>query len=168
MAVGVATIVFTPDAESVVEVFTFIDPSEIVANEIVIQTVVQHGSPKLFGKFRSIQKSRPESSLIREENLNDIGNELLAREHSKEAIETFMLNVEFYPESANTYEGLADAYMANGEHDLAIANYQKALKLDPDNENVKQKLKNLTNQWSAANITKEKLSEPELIPTQAI
>ena len=45
------------------------------------------------------------------------------------------LNVEFYPNAWNVYDSLAEAYMTNGEKDLAIANYKKSLELNPQNAN---------------------------------
>jgi tetratricopeptide (TPR) repeat protein len=60
-----------------------------------------------------------------------------------EAIAYFKLNVEFYPKSWNVYDSLAEAYMANGEKELAIANYKKSLELNPKNTNGAGMLKKL-------------------------
>ena len=43
------------------------------------------------------------------------------------------------------YNSLAEAYMANGEKELAIANYKKALELNPKNTNGAEMLKKLEN-----------------------
>ena len=51
------------------------------------------------------------------------------------------LNVEFYPESANTYDSLAEAYMKSGDNKLAIINYKKSLELNPNNSNAVERLK---------------------------
>ena len=48
----------------------------------------------------------------------------------------FRLNAEMYLESANVYDSLAEAYMARGDRELAIAFYQKALTLNPENPNA--------------------------------
>jgi Flp pilus assembly protein TadD len=50
---------------------------------------------------------------------------------NKEAIEVFKLNVEAFPESANVYGSLAEAYMNNGNKELAITHYKKALEVIP-------------------------------------
>jgi Flp pilus assembly protein TadD len=47
------------------------------------------------------------------------------------AIAVFKANVEMYPQSSNVYNCLGEAYMANGEKELAIANYKKSLELNP-------------------------------------
>jgi tetratricopeptide (TPR) repeat protein len=59
----------------------------------------------------------------------------------KDAIEIFKLSVEAYPLSYNTYDSLAEAYMDNGDKDLAIKNYEKSLQLNPYNANGQRRLK---------------------------
>lgn len=41
-----------------------------------------------------------------------------------------------FPKSSNTYDTLGEAYMADGNKDLALANYKKAVELDPANANA--------------------------------
>ena len=55
----------------------------------------------------------------------------------------FRVNVELYPESANTYDSLGEAYMKGGDHELAVRNYRKSLELDPNNHNASEMLKRL-------------------------
>ncbi len=45
------------------------------------------------------------------------------------AIETFTNNVERFPESANVYDSLGDAYYTAGQSDLALENYQRAYRM---------------------------------------
>ncbi len=61
----------------------------------------------------------------------------------KEAIEVFKLNVEAYPQSANVYDSLGQAYMVNGDKELAIRNYQRAVELNAQNTNAIEMLKKL-------------------------
>lgn len=61
----------------------------------------------------------------------------------KEALEIFKLNVFLYPESANVYDSVAEAYEKNGERNLAIKNYKRSLELDPKNTNALQQLRKL-------------------------
>jgi cytochrome c-type biogenesis protein CcmH/NrfG len=42
----------------------------------------------------------------------------------------FELNIQVYPESANPYDSLGEAYATVGNKGLAIENYEKALELD--------------------------------------
>ncbi len=41
------------------------------------------------------------------------------------------------------YDGFGEAYMDNGDKDLAIENYRKSLELDPGNSNAVTMLKRL-------------------------
>ena len=49
----------------------------------------------------------------------------------------------FYPESANTYDSLAEAYMIAGDKKQAIENYEKSLALNLENANAEEKLREL-------------------------
>ena len=79
-----------------------------------------------------------------ETELNQLGYRLLQTNKVADAIEIFKLNVEVYPQSANVYDSLGEAYMTKGDKDLAIANYKKSLELDPKNTNATVKLGKLT------------------------
>ena len=68
---------------------------------------------------------------------------LLAQKKLKEAIEILKLNVEAYPQGFNTYDSLGEAYMNNGDKELAIKNYKKSLELNPQNTNAVDMLKKL-------------------------
>ena len=53
------------------------------------------------------------------------------------------LNTELFPRSANTWDSLGEAYMTKGDTERAIANYEKSLELNPDNEGAKHMLRTL-------------------------
>ncbi|HEX7176254.1 MAG TPA: serine hydrolase [Pyrinomonadaceae bacterium] len=93
--------------------------------------------------YRQIRKEQPANVAVREERLNLLGYELMRQKKLAEAIAVFKLNVEFYPQSFNTYDSLGEAYMENGERELAIASYKKSLELNPKNDNGVQMLKKL-------------------------
>jgi tetratricopeptide (TPR) repeat protein len=60
-----------------------------------------------------------------------------------ESIRVFQKNVREYPQSSNVYDSLGEAYAAAGKKDLAIANYEKSIQLDPKNEHGIRELKKL-------------------------
>lgn len=78
-----------------------------------------------------------------EASINEIGYYLIGAGKLPEAIEVFKLNVEVFPESANAYDSLGEAYMKNGDKENAIENYKKSLALNPENENAKRMLNEL-------------------------
>jgi len=61
----------------------------------------------------------------------------------QDAIGVFQRNVQEYPQSSNVYDSLGEAYMDAGKKELAIANYEKSLQLDPKNQNAVNMLKKL-------------------------
>jgi len=67
---------------------------------------------------------------------------LLSSGQTKDAIAIFQ-NVQEYPASGNVYDSLGEAYMKDGQKELAIQNYEKSLQLDPKNQNAVEMLKKL-------------------------
>lgn len=74
---------------------------------------------------------------------NMVGYDLLREKSVASAIEMFKANVFFYPNSANTYDSLGEAYMILGDKKNAIENYEKSLELNPNNTNAEEKLREL-------------------------
>ncbi len=75
--------------------------------------------------------------------LNGLGYALLRREKVPEAIAVFQLVVDSFPQSANAYDSLGEAYAAAGDVDRAIANYERSLELNPRNANAEEWLQKL-------------------------
>lgn len=94
-------------------------------------------------KYREIKTNKQVKLYFDEGEFNEFGYRLLNINSIEEAIEIFGLNVEMYPESANVYDSLGEAYMKDGQKDLAIKNYRKSLKLNPENDNARKMLKKL-------------------------
>ncbi len=93
--------------------------------------------------YKELKKRNPEFQPL-ENDLNDWAYRMLnGGGKPKEALEIFKLNVFIYPNSANVYDSVAEAYEANGFRDLAISNYKRSLELDPKNTNAAQQLKRL-------------------------
>jgi tetratricopeptide (TPR) repeat protein len=93
--------------------------------------------------YRKIKREQPANVSVDESRLNNLGYVLMREKKLPEAIAIFKLNVEFYPASSNVYDSLGEAYMNNGDKELAIANYKKSLELDPGNSNGAAMLKKL-------------------------
>ncbi len=91
--------------------------------------------------FAALRDDHPE--MIDESRLNTLGYELLGADQVEDAIAVFRLNVKSFPQHANAYDSLGEAYMVNGNDELAIQNYEKSLALDPSNENAERMLARL-------------------------
>ena len=75
--------------------------------------------------------------------INSLGYYLLGLGEVDSAIEIFKFNTREYPNSANTYDSLGEAYLADGDTEKARENYEKSLQLDPDNEHAVEMLRNM-------------------------
>jgi len=95
-------------------------------------------------QYRELKATRNSEYDFREQELNALGYQLLRMTKVSEAIEIFKLNVEAYPQSANTYDSLGEAYLAAGNKELAITNYKKSLELNPQNTSASRALALLT------------------------
>jgi len=70
---------------------------------------------------------------VPENLINQIGYQFLFDGKPEEAIEAFKANVERYPDSANVYDSLAEAYERGNRIDLAEPLYEKAQTLGQQN-----------------------------------
>jgi len=81
--------------------------------------------------------------LINEFVINQFGYNELGLEKTKMAIAVFTFNVKSFPESANVYDSLGEAYLKNGDNTNALINYKKSLELNPQNTNAVEALEKL-------------------------
>ena len=75
--------------------------------------------------------------------LNNIGYEFLQNEMPDAAIDVFKLNTELFPNVANCFDSLGEAYFMTGNKEEAKINYAKVLELNPNNENAKKMLEKI-------------------------
>ncbi len=127
---------------------TAIPATSHALTELFADWMLPHSA--LFDGIESIKKHYKDLSgklgykiYVPESTVNTAGRYALRAQKINEAILLFRYNVSSYPESVNAYESLAEAYDLNGEKELAVKSYRKALELDPDNINFANKLKKL-------------------------
>jgi thiol-disulfide isomerase/thioredoxin len=78
-----------------------------------------------------------------ESELNACGYTLMASGDIKEAVTVFRINANLFPQSANCYDSLGEAYAKVGLKDKAIQAYETASQLDPKNEGIQERLRKL-------------------------
>lgn len=66
-----------------------------------------------------------------EGEFNQAGYNLLGSGRNQEAIFVFTMNTQLFPESANTWDSLAEAYMKSGDKAKATELYNKVIAMDP-------------------------------------
>ena len=75
-----------------------------------------------------------ESDVLNENRVNTLGYQfLLEYNKSETALLLFEANINYFPESANTYDSYAEALMLTGNYELALINYQTAVKKAKEN-----------------------------------
>jgi CubicO group peptidase (beta-lactamase class C family) len=121
-------------------------PYELPKNSIakvLLKTIEERGISSAVTHYHRARSESPDSYDFGESELNSLGYYLLGKKRFEEAIAIFKLNVSVYPDASNTYDSLGEAYMLNGDRELAIENYEKSLVLDPGNANARNILKQL-------------------------
>jgi dienelactone hydrolase len=112
-------------------------------NSPLRRTLRERGVEAAVAQYRELRKSQPGRYDFAEPELNALGYELLFTGRPQDAVEIFKLNVEMYPQGFNTYDSLAEAYLAAGERELAVKNYRRSLELNPQNTNATAALKRI-------------------------
>lgn len=121
----------------------FKNPRLNSVNAPLRRTIRERGVAAAVAQYRELRKSQPGRYDFAEPELNALGYELLFTGRVREAVEIFKLNVETYPEGFNTYDSLAEAYLAAGDRELAVKNYRRSLELNPQNANATAALKRI-------------------------
>ncbi len=102
---------------------------------------------------------------IPENLINQLGYQSLFAEKIDEAIAIFKSNIERYPNSANVYDSLAEAYERNGQIELSAPLYEKAQTLgeqnkDPNLAIYKANFERVSEQMKQAAAAKKSQSTP--------
>ena len=89
--------------------------------------------------YKELKENKPEVYDFSDENsLNSLGYRVLRSGDTQGAIKIFTLNTEEFPESSNPFDSLGEAYLEEGNYQMALKNYKKALSLDPNATNAKE------------------------------
>lgn len=87
--------------------------------------------------------------------IDNWGTQLLRAGRAQDAVHVFGLGVHIYPDDiAFLYDDLGEAFEATGNTEQAIANYRRALSIDPNRTHAKTRLKALGGAFTAAKQTR--------------
>jgi len=117
-------------------------PKKSIAEKL-FKTIIKKDIDAAVKQYHTLKENQSANYDFSERELNNLGYQLIQRNKLEAAIKIFQLNVEVYPEAANTYDSLGEAYLKNGDKELAIKNYEKSLQLNPDNSSAKKILEGL-------------------------
>ncbi|MEO8447804.1 MAG: serine hydrolase, partial [bacterium] len=85
--------------------------------------------------YRDLKKKNCCTEKFRD--MNRLGYFYLEKDKIDKAIKVFKLNIEIFPENADGYDSLGEAYLKKGDRKNALENYEKSFQLDPKNVNAK-------------------------------
>jgi len=77
--------------------------------------------------------------------LNSIGYEFLKEKSINESIIVFQENTRLFPEEANSWDSLGEAYLSKRDKTNSLKAYKKALDLDPNSTTAKKMIQKLEN-----------------------
>ncbi|MGC1321218.1 MAG: alpha/beta hydrolase [Candidatus Udaeobacter sp.] len=101
----------------------------LAAAPILNQLQTPGAAEQVTQQLLEARRKDPQAQLWPEAAVDIIGEDYQRVGDIKDAIETFKLNVLAYPDSADAHSNLADAYLADGQKELARQQAEKALAL---------------------------------------
>jgi dienelactone hydrolase len=102
-------------------------PAASKQGEILNQIESPGGAAQVAAQLTEARKKDPAAVLYPEAIANLIGYDHMLAGDTKGSVEIMKLNAMAFPDSANTYDSLADAYLADGQKDLALENAKKCI-----------------------------------------
>ncbi|NNE67589.1 MAG: serine hydrolase [Pyrinomonadaceae bacterium] len=108
------------------------DSPKMSIAEALHDTANKQGGAAAVAQYRKFKQDDPEKYDFSENELNNLGYQLLGAGKTKDAIEIFKLNIEMFPKAFNPYDSLGEAYLKAGDKINALANYKKSVELNPD------------------------------------
>ena len=104
------------------------NPPAISADIKILDLIDQPGgAEKVASRLAEARQRDPRAKLFDENLVNFLGYEHLQAGDTRGAVAIMKLNATAFPESPNVYDSLSDAYLADGQKDLARENARKAL-----------------------------------------
>jgi tetratricopeptide (TPR) repeat protein len=105
-------------------------PAETVASAAIIDQIRMPGGVAHARQLLTEARMKdPQAQLWPEITVSIIGQNHMRAEEPKAAVEILELNLLAYPDSADAHETLAEAYLQNGQKDLARQHAEKTLTL---------------------------------------
>jgi hypothetical protein len=105
-------------------------PADAVASAAVLNEIESPGGvARVTERLLQARKQDPQAQLFPEVNVDIIAEDHQRDGDNRTALEIFKLNLLAYPDSADANGNLADAYLRDGEKDLARKYAQRALAL---------------------------------------
>ena len=99
----------------------------------LLETTTARGLAAATAQYVALKRDSGSVYSTGEAQLNTLGYKLMQQGRLDDAIVVLKLNVDAFPESPNVYDSLGEAYLRKGDWANALANYERALALEPQN-----------------------------------
>lgn len=111
--------------------------------DMLWDTIVRQGAEAAIRQYRELRRTQPEAHDFGDETLVDLGYDLIGGKRLAEASAIFRFNLELFPKSAYSYDGLADIALERNDRKQAAAHFERSLAMDPANEYASEALERL-------------------------
>lgn len=113
--------------------------------ELLRQTMLGKGEGAAVAQYRDLRQRYVNTGAydFSERVLLELGRESLGTHKPDDALAWLQLNVEFFPQSAESYIELSRAHIAKRDRESAVADLTKALVIDPSNADAQRQLRTL-------------------------
>jgi len=132
-----------PEVESGHEYMANYDEYE--DNLLLLEDDKTFSDPELFSRVERKIKDGPPKKMIYSNfyKIEAIGKDWLAKNNYDNAISVFKINTDVFDWIAGPFNNLADAYMLDGQYQMATENYNKVLEINPGDENATTQLEKI-------------------------
>ena len=125
------------DIENIITVNTYKSNYQIVAEvDAILKSSFLKGFKKQRHKIIKTYKGKVESMY----ELNTYAHILFTTDKKQEALAVLQLNTKLFPDESRAFNSLATKLYAMGKTKKALKYFKKALKLDPENEQIKKNI----------------------------
>ncbi len=112
-------------------------------NAILMEALTEGGVTLAIKRFREFKAQPINRYADTEEPIIDVAMRLFDEKKNEEAATILQIYSQENPRSVEAYFALGEAYFRSGKKEFAIANFEKALRLNPKSYNIAERLRQL-------------------------
>jgi imidazolonepropionase-like amidohydrolase len=109
----------------------------------LVHTLMSRGIDAAIAEYQRLKAEEPDAWDFSEGQLDALGRAMSQHGKKAEAVAIFELNCEQFPRSSNAWGSLGDSYVEIGDDIKAKQSYERALELDPEDTELREKLEQL-------------------------
>ena len=137
-------------------------PAADVPTEVELVALIrQHDYEIASERLRLAQQTYPDLDVVRENIMSGFAHRLRANRELDAAISVFRLNIQVHPNSIRAHNGLADAYLSNGDSLMVIRTYERLLESLPLDTTISQSTKDRIRQNAELRLRILRRTRPE-------